>query len=162
MRTLIQEIFKKIFKIKTKSPVKGFTFLEILLVLTLLFLFLGTTIPNFLNFFSKPHESEFKHIRNILKILRNDAIIKNNSYCIIFNLKTQKIMTSKKDETGKCETEYLYNPKILAPHSISDQINLIEARIAEENYFSVGKNSDLFEVHIDDSGFVKPFSLKFI
>ena len=45
-----------------------FTFLEILVVLTLALLIFGTVLPQFLAFFSKPVEKEFKHLNAVLKL----------------------------------------------------------------------------------------------
>jgi len=161
MRILIQQKWSKKLTSNTKFLKTGFTFLEILLVLTLVIVILGSVTPNFLNFFSKSQESEFKYLKSIIKILRNDAILKNNSYCIIFDLNNQKIMTSNENKSGECEENYLTKPKILKPHKISDELILQEASLAEKNLVTNRSSSDFLKVHINNSGFVTPFVLKF-
>lgn len=153
--------FNEPLKKRSQNFSKGFSFLEILLVLTLVSLLISSAVPVFLNFFSQPHEDEFKHIKSLVKILRNDAILKNSSFCLIFDLKKQQIMTSAENESGRCKTEYLTEPKILEPHDINEGIILQEARPAEKNFLSIGEVSDFFEVRIDSSGFVTPFFLNF-
>ena len=64
---------------------KGFTFLEILVVLTLGILLMGMVVPQFFTLFSKAYESEFKHLSSVLKMLRNDAVLKSTAYCLLFD-----------------------------------------------------------------------------
>ncbi len=106
MQILAQAISEK--KTKQKSYVSGygFTFLEILVFLTLVLLILGAVLPQFLAFFSKPVEKEYKHINAVLKTLRNDAVLKNSSYCVLFDLKLQQMMTSNEDDSGNCSEDF--------------------------------------------------------
>jgi prepilin-type N-terminal cleavage/methylation domain-containing protein len=161
IRISIPAIFKGSSKPKTQNLVRGFTFLEILVVLTLVVLLMGMAVPQFFAMFSKPHETEFKHLNNVLKILRNDAVLKSTSYCLFFDLKTQKMMTANEEESGTCSGEFLKNPKILKPHFFSEDLILREAKLAETNYLSAGTAADVLEVHINSSGFVTPFFLLF-
>ena len=140
---------------------KGFTFFEILLVLSLLVVLIGSAIPNFFNLFSKPHESELMYLTSVVKILRNDAILKGNSYCIIFDLIKQEIRTSEEDNFGKCSLDYLKKPKILEPRSFHEDLVLREALLAEKNYSPLGNDTNFLEVRINSAGFVTPFFLLF-
>ena len=161
MKISIQQSFKQIINPKTKSVIKGFTFIEILLVITLFVVLMGYAVPNFLNIFSKPHESEFSHLTSVIKILRNDAILKNNSYCVVFDIKKQKMTTSEEDPLGKCKTEYLTKPKILKPREFQKGLILKEALLSEKNTSSFGNNPNLLEIRINSAGFVTPFLLLF-
>lgn len=153
------------WKFKTRdlktNRLKGFTFLEIMVVLTLVMLLIGMAIPQFFALFSKPHESEFKHLNSVLKILRNEAVLRSTSYCLIFDLKLQQMMTAEERESGKCGNEYVNKPKFLKPHEFPENLRLQEAQLAERNYTSFTSTSDLLEVHINSSGFVTPFLLVF-
>ena len=93
MQISVPAISEKIAKKKSCGLRYGFTFLEILVVLTLALFILGTVLPQFLAFFSKPVEKEFKHLNVVLKTLRNDAVLKSSSYCLLFDLKLQQMMT---------------------------------------------------------------------
>ena len=161
MQILIRRIYSKTLGQNKKFLVRGFTYIEILIVLTLVLIIVGSVTPNFLKIFSKPYESEYKHLSSLVKILRNDAILKNNSYCIIFDLKKQQIMTSKEDISGECEDNYFTKPKILEPHFFSEDLIMQEARLADKNYVSTKAHSDYLKIHINGSGFVTPFLLKF-
>jgi type II secretory pathway pseudopilin PulG len=139
----------------------GFTFLEILVVITLVVLLMGMAVPQFFAMFSKAHEVEYKHLKIVLKMLRNDAVLKSASYCLLFDLKNQQMMVSEEDPTGKCSEEFLQEPKLLKTHIFSEELSLREAKPAESNYLSLGATADLLEVHINSSGFVTPFYLLF-
>ena len=94
-------------------------------------------------------------------MLRNDAVLKNTSYCLLFDLKNQQMMVSLEDPTGKCSEEFLQEPKLLKTHIFPEDLRLREAKPAESNYLNSGTGQDLLEVHINSSGFVTPFFLLF-
>jgi type II secretory pathway pseudopilin PulG len=148
-------------KLKTHNSVSGFTFLEILVVITLVVLLIGMAVPQFFAIFSKAHEVEYKHLKIVLKMLRNDAVLKSTSYCLLFDLKNQQMMVSAEDPTGKCSEDFLQEPKLLKTHIFPEEFRLLEAKPAESNYLSSGGAADLLVVHINSSGFVTPFFLHF-
>ena len=148
-------------KLKTHNSVSGFTFLEILVVITLVVLLIGMAVPQFFAMFSKAHEVEYKHLKIVLKMLRNDAVLKSTSYCLLFDLKNQQMMVSAEDPTGKCSEDFLQEPKLLKTHIFPEEFRLLEAKPAESNYLSSGGAADLLVVHINSSGFVTPFFLQF-
>ena len=161
MLTSIRANFRTHSKLQTHNSVMGFTFLEILVVITLVVLLMGMAVPQFFAMFSKAHEVEYKHLKIVLKMLRNDAVLKSTSYCLLFDLKNQQMMVSTEDPSGKCSEEFLQEPKLLKTHVFSEEIRLREAKPAESNYLSLGATADLLEVHINSSGFVTPFFLLF-
>ena len=161
MQISVPVIFEKKPKQKSCGSRYGFTFLEILVVLILALIIFGTVLPQFLAFFSKPIEKEFKHINAVLKTLRNDAVLKNNSYCLIFDLKLQQMMTSEESDTGECSKEFFEKPDSLRPHDFSEDIILREAKLVESSNIGSSSVNEFLEVHINSSGFVSPFMLVF-
>lgn len=161
MQTLIPAICKSYSKFKTNNSASGFTFLEILVVITLVVLLMGMAVPQFFSLFSKAHEVEYKHLKSVLKMLRNDAVLKSTSYCLLFDIKSQQMMVSIEDPTGKCTEDFLQEPKVLRAHVFPEKLSLREARPAKSDYLSTGTSSDLLEVHINSYGFVTPFFLLF-
>ena len=117
MLTSIRLICRSHSKLKTHNYVMGFTFLEILVVITLVVLLMGMAVPQFFAMFSKAHEVEYKHLQIVLKMLRNDAVLKSASYCLLFDLKKQQMMVSEEEPTGKFTTtglktlEKTFHPK---------------------------------------------------
>ena len=131
------------------------------MVITMVVMIVGIAVPQFFALFSKAHEVEYKHLKSVLKMLRNDAVLKNSSYCLIFDLKNQQMLVSTEDPTGKCSEEFLQEPKVLKAHFFPEDLNLREAKPIESNYLSTGANADFLEIHINSSGFVTPFFLLF-
>ena len=130
MQISVRAISEKTAKQKSCGSGYGFTFLEILVVLTLALLIFGTVLPQFLAFFSKPIEKEFKHLNAVLKTLRNDAVLKGSSYCLLFDLKLQQMMTSEEVDSGECSEEFFEKPNSLKPHEFPEDLILREAQLA--------------------------------
>jgi len=164
MKILIQGIYKRYKTIVSGvncQRIKGFTFLEILVVLTIGILLLGMVVPHFFAQFSESHESELKHLRSVVKILRNDAVLKSTSYCLLFDLKEQQMRTSGVDEFGNCGKDFLEKPIILKTHDFPEDLTLSTAKLVGSDSPSSGKIFDLLVVHINSSGFVSPFFLEY-
>ena len=161
MQISVPAISEKTAKQKCCGSGYGFTFLEILVVLTLALLILGTVLPQFLAFFSKPVEKEFKHLNAVLKTLRNDAVLKSSSYCLLFDLKLQQMMTSEEVDSGECSEEFFEKPVSLRPHEFREDLILREAQLAGSGNLISGAISKFLEIHINCSGFVSPFMLVF-
>ena len=161
MQISVPAISEKTAKQKSCGSGYGFTFLEILVVLTLALFILGTVLPQFLAFFSKPVEKEFKHLNAVLKTLRNDAVLKSSSYCLLFDLKLQQMMTSEEFDSGECSEDFFEKPDSLKPHDFSEDLILREAQLAGSTNFVSGTMNEFLEVHINSSGFVSPFMLVF-
>ena len=161
MQISVPAIFEKTPKQKSCGSRSGFTFLEILVVLSLALIIFGTVLPQFLAFFSKPIEKEFKHINSVLKTLRNDAVLKNNSYCLTFDLKLQQLMTSEEFDSGECSKEFFENPDSLKPHEFPEDLILREAKLVDSSNIGSSSVNEFLEVHINSSGFVSPFIVVF-
>ena len=161
MQISVPAISEKTAKQKSCGSGNGFTFLEILVVLTLALLILGTVLPQFLAFFSKPIEKEFKHLNSVLKTLRNDAVLKSSSYCLLFDLKLQQMVTSEEVDSGECSKEFFEKPDSLKPHEFPEDLILSEAQLAGSSNLVSGAINEFLEVHINSSGFVSPFMLVF-
>ena len=164
MQISIQATYKRfrcLASAENCQRIKGFTFLEILVVLTLGILLMGMVVPHFFSLFPKAHESEYKHLRSVLKMLRNDAVLKGTAYCLLFDLKAQQMMTTREDNSGNCSKDFLEKPKVLKPHDFPEDLNLSTAKLVGDDFTSSGTTSDLLDVHIDSSGFVSPFSLEY-
>jgi len=161
MQISVPAISEKTVKQKSCGSGYGFTVLEILVVLTLALLILGTVLPQFLAFFSKPIEKEFKYLNTVLKTLRNDAVLKSSSYCLLFDLKLQQVMTSKEIDSGECSDDFFEKPDTLKPHQFPKDLILREAQLTGSNNLVSGGINKFLEVHINSSGFVSPFTLVF-
>jgi len=161
MQISVPAISEKTAKQKFCGSGYGFTFLEILVVLSLALLILGAVLPQFLAFFSTPVEKEFKHLNAVLKTLRNDAVLKSTSYCLQFDLKLQQMKSSEEVNSGECSEEFFEKPDFLKPHKFPEDLILREAQLAGSSNLVPGKINEFLKVHINSSGFVSPFILVF-
>ena len=71
---------------------KGFSFLELMVVIALAALLAGYAVPNFTALFTSPQEKEYQHLTKVLRMLRTDALLRSQAYCLSFDLKEQKLM----------------------------------------------------------------------
>ena len=54
---------------------KGFSFLELMVVIALAALLAGYAVPNFTALFTSPQEKEYQHLTKVLRMLRTDALL---------------------------------------------------------------------------------------
>ncbi len=132
-----------------------------MVVIALAALLAGYVVPRFSAFFVTPLETEYQHLVKVLKLLRNDAILRSRSYCLAFDLKSQQ-MHPGLVESGNCPDQKKPEadwPDWMKKHDFPEELVLMEARFASETGdFSPAES---FAVRIDASGFVTPFLLIF-
>ena len=63
-----------------------------MVVIALAALLAGYAIPNFTALFTSPQEKEYQHLTKVLRMLRTDALLRSQAYCLSFDLKEQKLM----------------------------------------------------------------------
>ena len=140
---------------------KGFSFLELMVVIALAALLAGYALPNFSALFTSPQENEYQHLTKVLRILRTDAVLRSRTYCLSFDIKEQLLIPGILQSEGCEEQENNEEewPKWLLKHRFPEELVLQEARYSSNN--TSQSPSPTFEVLIDNSGFVTPFFLTF-
>ena len=88
-------------------------------------------------------------------------MLKSSSYCLLFDLKLQQMMTSEEVDSGECSEEFFEKPDSLKPHEFPEDLILREAQLAGSSNLVPGAINEFLEVHINSSGFVSPFMLVF-
>ncbi len=144
-----------------KSVGKGFSFLELMVVIALAALLAGYAVPNFTALFTSPQENEYQHLTKVLRMLRTDAVLRSRAYCLSFDLKEQKLIPGMigPEGCGDGENQEEDWPKWLMEHQFPEELVLQDARYSTN---TPSQNpSSAFEVLIDNSGFVTPFVLTF-
>ena len=141
---------------------KGFSFLELMVVIALAALLAGYAVPNFTALFTSPQEKEYQHLTKVLRMLRTDALLRSQAYCLSFDLKEQKLMPGLigPEGCGDGENQEEDWPKWLKEHEFLEEFALQDARYSS-NTQSQNPSAN-FEVLIDNSGFVTPFLLTFL
>ena len=136
----------------------GFSFIEVVIFISILTLVLGYVTPNFFSLFESQKDKELKHLSKVFKIIRTDAILKNKKFCIKFNVERQYMRVNSYD-SGECKNlKEKSLPKWLKNHSFQEEFFLKDAGNILNNNRT---ENDNFFVIVDNSGFVTPFSLKF-
>ncbi len=145
---------------------RGFTFIEVMLVLVVFSLVAALAVPEFFAAFEKTNESELRKLVRVINLLRNEAILGNNQYYIVFDLEEQKYSVEVlRKEGGRAQVD---TPKLLRPHSFPEEFHLNEIALTNDDITLkqkiVGLSSlaqDAVSVSVDSSGFVTPFTLFF-
>ncbi|MBF0288422.1 MAG: type II secretion system protein [SAR324 cluster bacterium] len=145
----------------------GFTFIEIMIVMVLFSLLASLAAPEFFSAFEKTSQAELRKLVRVINLLRNEAILGNNQYYIVFDVLEQKYhIEVMRKEGGRVQVD---SPKLLRAHSFPEEFRLEEisltndAIILKQNSF-VGLSEfakESVSVSIDSSGFVTPFTLFF-
>ncbi|MGK5091436.1 type II secretion system protein [Deltaproteobacteria bacterium TL4] len=150
-----------IFDAVSHKTGKGFSFIELMVVLVLMSSVMAMTVPRFDGFFEKPQEKEYRNLARVLKLLRNEAILGQTEYYMIFDTKQQRYHIEKALKDGNRES--MDSPKILKPHAFVVEFPLHQVTLAQVANQNTASRILQFpvEVSIDSSGFVTPFTLVF-
>ena len=70
---------------------RGFTLLELTFATIVISLILGLTIPQIHSLITQVPQQELSYLTRTLRQLRNDAILQNRTYWLVFDLQNQKI-----------------------------------------------------------------------
>ncbi len=144
----------------------GFSFLEVMVALFLLALLSTFAAPRFMTVFEKTADREFRHLTRVLDLLRNESILGNKQFFIVFDPKKQKYhVEQQRKEGGRIEVEY---PRILKPRIFPEDFHLenvslsVRAPSLRAQWMLVETNTpEPVVVRIDNAGFVTPFTLFF-
>ena len=157
-----------IFTERQKIQDRGFTLLEFSIMLFILLLIFSFALPSFNINFDSDLLSETKKIAKLLKNLRHQAILKGESYRVIFDTKESKY--TFKINTPALKHEYKNHPDYPEPiklissvefYSVKKQIKSEESRQFEFKEIEFDKIiGQEFSFNIDSSGFMDMFDIK--
>ena len=154
------------FRLTPGKRFAGFSFLEMMIVLFLLGLLATFAAPRFITAIENTRDTEFRHLTRVLNLLRNESILGNKRFFIIFDPKEQKFhIELQRKEGGRIEVE---NPRILRPHSFAKNFHLenisltVQAPSSRAQWILMETSiKKPVAIRIDSSGFVTPFMLFF-
>lgn len=153
-----------------RSPrfVAGFTLLELSVVLFIMAILLGIALPRFSNFFESDLQKETRRIAAVLSQLRLEAILKGESYRLVFDSKenTLQVFTiDAADSTLNHPHENFKNPIKLNPpveiQSITTgaETESVSAKFEFEKLKFEKIFGNQYQFSIDPSGFIDLFSV---
>jgi hypothetical protein len=147
---------------------RGFTLLEFSIMLFIMLLIFSFALPGFNLFFESDLSLETKKVAKLLKKLRHQAIIKGESYLVVFDTMkseyTFKIYAPAEKQLYKSHPDYPEPIKLKSPiefFSVKKQIKSEETRQFEFEDFEFEKIiGQEFNFNIDSSGFMDMFDIK--
>lgn len=141
----------------TASRAKGLTTIELLAALMLLVLFMVVALPSFQSFVQHERDKEMNRLTNLVRALRNDAILNGKIFRIAFDLKKKTYHVEERE--GPDNYKKANNPKLYTSHTFPPEFALQEAKLLGRTYTPNMQKLVLLE--INSSGFVDPFVLWF-
>ena len=138
---------------------RGFTLLELTFATIVISLILGLTIPQLQSVMTQVPQQELSYLMRTLRQLRNDAILQNRTYWLVFDLQNQQIRIEEED-SGEREVFADDHPeRTLRPHLIPEDWEIVAVLLTQEERELI--QPEEVEILVDNSGFVTPFRYQF-
>jgi prepilin-type N-terminal cleavage/methylation domain-containing protein len=147
---------------------KGFTLLELSVVLFIMAIILGFSLPSFSNYLESDLEKETQRMAKIITDLRLQAILNNETYKLTFDTKKSNLSVSVLNQT---DGTYSPHPKVSKPIVLTPPVEFARITIDVENAvqskFGVEKLKfdkifgKQYDFRIDSSGFIDLFAIEF-
>lgn len=153
---------------RQKNPGSGFTMLELTVVMLIMIILLGVSLPNFSNLFESNLEKETHRIAAIIDELRLQAILKSENYQLVFDTKKSEYQVFTTDPQDSSVTDP--HEKYRTPIKLTPPIEFtkISTEIEEETTVRRfgGEKLEFDKIfgqqyifRIDSSGFIDLFTL---
>lgn len=145
----------------------GFSFLEIIVVLLVFGLLATFAVPQFFSAFEKTNTTEFRNLSRVFNLLRNESILGNTQYFIVFDPQEQGYYIElNRKEGGRVKLD---SPRILRPHSFPENFKLESISLTQKSSTPTRTQYKLLgttpqqpvAIQVNSSGFVTPFTLFF-
>ena len=147
---------------------EGFTLLELSLVILLMAIMLGFTMPRFSNLLDSTLHQETYKIARLLEEIRLQAILEGRNFKIVIDTKKSQYSIMMAESTNP--NLYTPFPKYGNPISLPEPIEIYnisqEISDTEQSRFAIEKIEfdkifgQTYEFEIDSSGFMDRFTLK--
>ena len=145
----------------------GFTLLELSVVLFIMAVLLGISLPSFSNFFESDLKKEASHIAGIIDELKLQAVLDGENYKLVFDTNKSELSIYT---LYPADHNYLPHSKYGKPISLTPPVEFekisVDVESAVPSKFGVPKLEfdkifgQQYEFRIDSSGFVDLFAVK--
>ncbi len=135
----------------------GITLIELLVVLGLTATVMMLAVPTFQNLLQGTLDREVNHLASVIRMLRNEAVLGNNHFRLMVNLKENKIYVEKRDLQGNYYL--LEQPKVLRSHTFPSSMTLRDVTLFGKVIRPDDKKP--VPIRIDPTGYIDPFLLHF-
>ena len=146
----------------SRGHLRGFSILELLIVITLLSLVMMMSVPAFTSLLQNSVDKELERLRGVVRLVRNEAILKRKTMRLVFDMSSNSYSVEERTDFGEFVPRD--DHKILRSHNISP-LELREVVVYGNRYEetpeqdSDGEKRHLIPVVIDISGLVDPFQI---
>ncbi len=128
-----------------------------MLVLGLLAVIMFLAVPGFQNLLQGTLQQEVNRLSGVIRLLRNEAVLTNTRYRLMFDLKAGRYFVEQQDEYGAFVRRE--DPAALRGHAFPEDLALQDVvlfgRIEDED------RAEPLPIVVDGSGYVDPFLLRF-
>ena len=150
------------------SKAVGFTLLELSVVIFLMAILLGFSLPRFSTLFDSTLVQESQKIASLLREMRLQAILKGQNIKFVFDTKNSRysILTGNSSDPTRFIPDEKYSKPISLPESleiyqISQEVTEVrDSRFAGEKIEFDKIFGQTYEFNIDSSGFIDLFTIK--
>lgn len=157
----------RIFSLK-KNRIKGFTLLELSISLFILTLLVGFSMPRMSSLFRTPLEKEARRLASLITDLKNQSLLKRESYTIIFDPQHSKytVYTLDIDDPEKHVPHEKYKDpvKLTPPVTFKNISENVPDTNSSKFGFKTLKFDNIFDqkftVKIDSTGFIDLFKVE--
>lgn len=151
-----------------KNERAGFTLLELSVVILLMAILLGFSLPRFSALFDSKLVQESQKIASLLRKMRLQAILKSQNIRFVFDTQNSRysILTSKSSDPSQFIPHEKYSNPISLPepleiYQVTQEIAEVrESRFAGEKIEFDKIFGKTYQFNIDSSGFVDLFTIK--
>ena len=133
----------------------GYTFIELMIVMTLLAVIMSFSVPAFQSLLEGTVTKEVNRLTGVVRLVRSEAILTRKTFRLVFDLERHGYAIEEKNPFGKFELKN--EPRSIAPHEFDDSIRIRDIMIFGRRLERM--DTSQAPVVIDDSGFMDPFLL---
>ncbi|MDH4224707.1 MAG: prepilin-type N-terminal cleavage/methylation domain-containing protein [Deltaproteobacteria bacterium] len=134
---------------------QGFTFLEVLVVVTLMALAAMLVLPSFENMLTRNVNWEANRLKGVIHLLRNEAVLGRKRFHLMLDLKKAEYFVEVRGEEGAYKKVDF--PQELRPHGFSDSVQIEDMVMYGDARNKI--KDRVVTVNVDASGFIDPFWL---
>ncbi|MFI5400126.1 MAG: prepilin-type N-terminal cleavage/methylation domain-containing protein [SAR324 cluster bacterium] len=135
----------------------GFTLLEMLVVMLLMALIAGFTVPLFQTLLEGQVQREATRLSQLIRILRNEALLTQTDFHLVFDLQRQSYwVEARSGDTYRPRTD----AAVLRTHTLPGSFAVTDLTVMGNVYTPRAEERPV-PITVDPSGFVDPFFLHF-
>jgi prepilin-type N-terminal cleavage/methylation domain-containing protein len=136
---------------------RGFTLLEILLVMALAAVLMFVAMPSFQTLLEGPVNQEAVRLAGVVRMLRNEAVLLKRSFRLVIDLPGGGYSVEQQDRSGQFAVRQ--DPSLLRTHAFPKTFKLTDVVLFGNVAHPLVDRK--VRINLDASGFVDPFLLHF-